>query len=116
MCLFVVFCLLFWGGGSGARLLGASVLGHGLGALRHGVLGQLARQQQAHGSLDLAARDGRLVVVLGQLGGLAGNALEHVTETYKRFLEARFRKAFKLTGTPLRIQMKSSANPFADQS
>ncbi len=44
-----------------------------------------------------------------------GNSLEHVTETYKRFLEARFRKAFNLTGTPLRIQMKSSANPFADQ-
>jgi len=45
-----------------------------------------------------------------------GNSLEHVTETYKRFLEARFRKAFKLTGTPLRIQMKSSANPFAELS
>ncbi len=45
-----------------------------------------------------------------------GNSLEHVTETYKRFLEARFRKAFKLTGTPLRIQMKSSANPFAETS
>ena len=45
-----------------------------------------------------------------------GNSLEHVTETYKRFLEARFRKAFNLTGTPLRIQMKSSANPFADQA
>jgi len=45
-----------------------------------------------------------------------GNSLEHVTETYKRFLEARFRKAFKLTGTPLRIQMKSSANPFAESS
>ena len=43
-----------------------------------------------------------------------GNSLEHVTETYKRFLEARFRKAFQLTGTPLRIQMKSSANPFAE--
>jgi GTP-binding protein len=43
-----------------------------------------------------------------------GNSLEHVTDTYKRFLEARFRKAFKLTGTPLRIQMKSSANPFAE--
>ncbi len=43
-----------------------------------------------------------------------GNSLEHVTETYKRFLEARFRKAFNLTGTPLRIQMKSSANPFAE--
>jgi len=45
-----------------------------------------------------------------------GNSLEHVTETYKRFLEARFRKAFKLTGTPLLIQMKSSANPFAETS
>jgi len=45
-----------------------------------------------------------------------GNSLEHVTETYKRFLEARFRKAFNLTGTPLRIQMKSSANPFAETS
>ena len=45
-----------------------------------------------------------------------GNSLEHVTESYKRFLEARFRKAFNLTGTPLRIQMKSAANPFADQA
>jgi GTP-binding protein len=45
-----------------------------------------------------------------------GNSLEYVTETYKRFLEARFRKAFKLTGTPLRVQMKSSANPFAESS
>lgn len=45
-----------------------------------------------------------------------GNSLEHVSESYKRFLEARFRKAFNLTGTPLRIQMKSSANPYADQT
>jgi GTP-binding protein len=45
-----------------------------------------------------------------------GNSLEHVTESYKRFLEARFRKAFNLTGTPLRIHMKSAANPFADQT
>jgi GTP-binding protein len=42
-----------------------------------------------------------------------GNSLENVTETYKRFLEGRFRKEFDLTGTPLRIQMKSSDNPFA---
>jgi GTP-binding protein len=40
-----------------------------------------------------------------------GNSLEHVTETYKRFLEGRFRKEFNLVGTPLRIQMKSSQNP-----
>ena len=41
-----------------------------------------------------------------------GNSLEHVTDAYKRFLEGRFREHFKLTGTPLRIDMKSSANPF----
>ena len=44
-----------------------------------------------------------------------GNSLEHVTETYKRFLEGRFRKEFNLIGTPLRIEMKSSTNPFADK-
>ena len=44
-----------------------------------------------------------------------GNSLEHVTDAYKRFLEGRFRKAFNLTGTPLRIQMKSAANPYADK-
>src|SRR5512133_3287640 len=42
-----------------------------------------------------------------------GNSLEHVTESYKRFLEARFRKEFNLTGTPLRIEMKTSKNPYA---
>jgi len=41
--------------------------------------------------------------------------LEHVTEAYKRFLEGRFRKEFKLVGTPLRIEMKTSENPFADR-
>jgi GTP-binding protein len=44
-----------------------------------------------------------------------GNSLEHVTEAYKRFLEGRFRKEFKLIGTPLRIEMKSSRNPYADK-
>lgn len=43
-----------------------------------------------------------------------GNSLEHVTEAYKRFLEGRFRKEFDLVGTPLRIEMKTSHNPFAD--
>ena len=37
-----------------------------------------------------------------------GNSLEHVTDAYKRFLEGRFRAHFKLTGTPLRIEMRSS--------
>jgi GTPase len=44
-----------------------------------------------------------------------GNSLEHVSEAYKRFLEGRFREHFKLSGTPLRIEMKSSQNPFNDK-
>ena len=44
-----------------------------------------------------------------------GNSLEHVTDAYKRFLEGRFRKEFDLVGTPLRIQMKTSQNPYADK-
>lgn len=44
-----------------------------------------------------------------------GNSLEHVTDAYKRFLEGRFRKEFNLTGTPLRIEMKTSKNPYADK-
>jgi GTP-binding protein len=45
-----------------------------------------------------------------------GNSLEHVTDAYKRFLEGRFRKEFDLVGTPLRIELKTSANPFADKT
>ncbi|SFC41001.1 GTP-binding protein [Polaromonas sp. OV174] len=42
-----------------------------------------------------------------------GNSLEHVTEAYKRYLEGRFRKEFDLVGTPMRIQLKTSHNPFS---
>jgi len=45
-----------------------------------------------------------------------GNSLEHVTDAYKRFLEGRFRKEFDLAGTPLRIEMKASSNPFTEKS
>ena len=44
-----------------------------------------------------------------------GNSLEHVSESYKRYLEGRFRKEFDLTGTPMRIQMKTSTNPYKDK-
>ena len=44
-----------------------------------------------------------------------GNSLEHITDAYKRFLEGRFREHFKLTGTPLRIEMKVSRNPFVEK-
>ncbi|RYF14856.1 MAG: ribosome biogenesis GTPase Der [Comamonadaceae bacterium] len=44
-----------------------------------------------------------------------GNSLEHVTDAYKRFLEGRFRKEFNLVGTPLRIELRTSKNPYADK-
>ena len=44
-----------------------------------------------------------------------GNAVEHVTDTYKRYLEGRIREHFKLTGTPLRIELRGSSNPFAQK-
>jgi GTPase len=42
-----------------------------------------------------------------------GNSVEHITDSYKRFLEGRFRKAFDLMGTPLRVEMKGSTNPYS---
>ncbi|MBX3686319.1 MAG: ribosome biogenesis GTPase Der, partial [Rhodocyclaceae bacterium] len=42
-----------------------------------------------------------------------GNALEHVATSYVRYLEHSFMEAFKLQGTPLRIQFKTSNNPYA---
>ncbi len=44
-----------------------------------------------------------------------GNSLDHVTDSYKRYLEGRFRQKFDLIGTPLRVQIKTSENPFADK-
>ncbi|MFA9438738.1 ribosome biogenesis GTPase Der [Uliginosibacterium sp. sgz301328] len=44
-----------------------------------------------------------------------GNALEHVPASYQRYLEHSFVEAFKLQGTPLRIQFKSTRNPFAGE-
>lgn len=44
-----------------------------------------------------------------------GNSLEHVSDSYKRYLEGRFRKAFDLVGTPLRIEFKTSENPYKSQ-
>ena len=41
-----------------------------------------------------------------------GNALDHVPDSYTRYLERTFLEAFKLQGTPLRIQYKTAHNPF----
>ncbi|MDH3287604.1 MAG: ribosome biogenesis GTPase Der [Betaproteobacteria bacterium] len=42
-----------------------------------------------------------------------GNALDHVPEAYRRYLERFFREAFQLQGTPLQIEFRSGANPYA---
>jgi GTPase len=41
-----------------------------------------------------------------------GNALHQVPDSYRRYLEGWFRSEFDLTGTPLRIEMRSGSNPF----
>ncbi len=42
-----------------------------------------------------------------------GNGLDSIGDDYRRYLEKHFRETFSLVGTPLRIEMKSSKNPFS---
>ena len=58
--------------------VGAGVLGHGLGSLRHGVLGELSGKDEADSGLDIPGDDGGPLVVLSQLGSLQGNLVEDV--------------------------------------
>ncbi len=44
-----------------------------------------------------------------------GSMLDHVSETYRRYLENTFREVFKLKGTPLRVDFKVGHNPYADK-
>ncbi|GAB4122343.1 MAG: ribosome biogenesis GTPase Der [Sideroxydans sp.] len=44
-----------------------------------------------------------------------GSALDRVPASYTRYLEKCFSDAFRLRGTPLRIEYKSGSNPFADK-
>jgi len=41
-----------------------------------------------------------------------GNALDTIPDTYRRYLEATFRKTFSLEGTPLRIEFRTGRNPY----
>ena len=43
-----------------------------------------------------------------------GSHLDGVKDAYTRFLQKTFRKAFQLSGTPLRVQYKQGENPFAE--
>jgi GTPase len=44
-----------------------------------------------------------------------GNSLQHVSDTYKRYLEGWFRDEFKLQGTPLRIELRTGHNPYDER-
>ena len=41
-----------------------------------------------------------------------GNQTEHLPQSYHRYLVNVFRKAFRLQGTPVRLELKTGANPF----
>jgi GTP-binding protein len=42
-----------------------------------------------------------------------GNALDRVTDSYRRYLERAFTTAFELQGTPVKIVFKQGKNPYA---
>jgi GTP-binding protein len=41
-----------------------------------------------------------------------GNQTEALPEAYRRYLVNRFRRALHLEGTPLRLELRTGANPF----
>jgi len=67
-------------------------LGDGLGALRDGVLGELAGEDEAHRGLDLPGGDGGLLVVAREAGGLLRELLEDVAGEGAREREGAFER------------------------
>ena len=42
-----------------------------------------------------------------------GTSIAHIKDQYRRYLENTFVKAFSLKGTPLRVELRQGANPYA---
>ena len=61
-------------------LLGAGVLGDGLGSLRDSMLGQFSRQQKPDRGLDFTGCDGGPLVVVSKTASLSSNALKKVID------------------------------------
>ena len=62
------------------NLLGAGVLGDGLGTFRDGVFGQFSGEEEPDSSLDLPGSDGGPLVVVGQFGSLGSDTLEEIID------------------------------------
>ena len=62
------------------NLLGAGVLGDGLGAFRDGVFGQFTGEEEPDGSLDLPGGDGGPLVVVGQFGSFSSDTLKEIID------------------------------------
>lgn len=45
-----------------------------------------------------------------------GNQIDSVPDAYKRYLVNTFRRAYKLVGTPIRVEFKGGDNPYKDRS
>lgn len=61
-------------------LVRAVVLGDGLGAFRHGMLGQFTGQDETDGRLHLAGGDGVLLGVASQASSLISDLVEHIVD------------------------------------
>ena len=62
------------------NLLGAGVLGDGLGTFRDGVFGQFSGEEEPDSSLDLPGSDGGPLVVVGQFGSLGSDTLKEIVD------------------------------------
>lgn len=65
----------------------------------------------------------RIKLRFAHLGGhnppiivIHGNQTSQVPNSYRRYLENEFRKVFKLEGTPIRVEFKQNANPYAGRT
>jgi GTP-binding protein len=77
----------------------------------------LANAQQQHPP-PLSGRQ-RIKLKYAHCGGhnpplivIHGNQVEKLPKAYQRYLQGYLRKAFQLSGTPIRLQFKSSNNPY----
>ena len=65
---------------SAQNLLGAGVLGDGLGTFRNGVFGQFTGEEEPDGGLDLPRGDGGSLIVVGQAGRFGGDTFEDIVD------------------------------------